>query len=500
MKARLLFADEDRGYPEPIAEGTNNLQRDLGTSVVLDAMACGNAQLREVAARVLLSPPLTAEQVTYRQDVLEDCLQAPDAVRELYELASTAHKAKQRVRTWMVTHHPHAVLHASVAILRDLIEYLQRLHAFALAHRGQFHSRGLVTLLRTIERDLGDDYLAQVRHCMSQLDFNRGVVLTARLGPGCTGIDYSLRDVPPATWWDRVTEALGPQHGYTYHLPPRDDHGGATMDRIRDHGLNTVADAAGQSADHVLDFFARLAFEVGFYLSCINLYADLRRIGAPVCRPMVEPPQRQALTALDLVDVGLALRTGSRPVGSDVVADQKPLVMMTGANQGGKSTLLRAVGLAQLMFDAGMFVTAEDFRCSPSAGVFTHYRREEDDSLEHGKFDDELARMSQLVDRLQPNALLLLDESFSGTNELEGSQIAHEVVDAIVDSGVRIWFVTHLYTLSRNIAAAHDPRHLFLRAERRSDGRRSYRLVVGEPESTSYAADQFHEVFGTSPR
>jgi hypothetical protein len=421
-------------------------------------------------------------------------------VRELFDLASTASEAKKRVRAWMATSHPHAVLHASVAILRDLVEYLQRLHAFALQHRGQFRSQGLVTLLETIERDLDEDYIAQVRGYMGQLEFNRGVVLTARLGPGCTGVDYSLREVPPSTWWEKVTDALGPQRGYTYHLPPRDDHGGATLDRIRDHGLNTVANAAGQAADHVLDFFRRLTFEVGFYVACVNLYGALERVGVPVCRPAVEPVERQALTARDLVDPGLALRSGRRPVGSDVAADCKPLVMVTGANQGGKSTLLRAVGLGQTMFDAGMFVAAEAFRCSPSAGVFTHYRREEDDTLEHGKFDDELARMSRLVERLGPDALLLLDESFSGTNEREGSQIAHEVVDALVDSGIRVWYVTHLYTLSHRLAAQDDPRHLFLRAERRPDGQRSYRLTAGEPESTSYAADQFQEVFSEPPR
>ena len=74
--------------------------------------------------------------------------------------------------------------------------------------------------------------------------------------------------------------------------------------------------------------------------------------------------------------------------------------MITGANQGGNSTLVRALGLAQLMMQSGMFVGADSFRANVCSGVHTHYKREEDLTMEGGKLDEELGRMSQLVDRL----------------------------------------------------------------------------------------------------
>ncbi|MDN5796536.1 MAG: hypothetical protein L0H79_12380 [Intrasporangium sp.] len=143
-------------------------------------------------------------------------------------------------------------------------------------------------------------------------------------------------------------------------------------------------------------------------------------------------------------------------------------------------------------------MTADSFRASPSAGVFTHYRREEDSTLEHGKFDDELVRMSDLVNRLRPGAMVLLDESFASTNEREGSQIARDIVDSLVAAGIRVCYVTHLYTLSHGLARLGAPDHLFLGAQRDPDGRRSFRLVPAEPESTSYAGDLFHRVFADS--
>jgi DNA mismatch repair ATPase MutS len=88
-----------------------------------------------------------------------------------------------------------------------------------------------------------------------------------------------------------------------------------------------------------------------------------------------------------------------------VNADGKSLVMITGVNQGGKSTLLRGLGLAHLMMQAGMFVGARSFRAGVCNGVFTHYKREEDTAMEGGKLDEELRRMSEIagqIARLDP--------------------------------------------------------------------------------------------------
>lgn len=497
MKPRLLFADRDPGYPEsPVAP--TDLEQDLAIAPLLDAMADGDPYLRDVARRVLLAAPLLPDQIVHRQEILDDCLRQPEAIQELYQLAGVAADAKRRVHAWIAHEYPSAILRASVTILKDLVGYLEQLHTFALAHRPQTRSPGLSALLESIERDLDEAYLRQVRGYITQLEFNEGVVLTARLGPGATGVDYALREIAPTAWWAKLGEVLPHHASYVYHLPARDENGGRTLNRITDHGINTVANAAAQSADHVLGFLGRLTFEVGFYLCGIHLHQALANIGVPMTRPIVEPPGSHALTGRGLVDPGLALRTGHTPVGSNLDADRKHLILLTGANQGGKSTLLRAIGLAQLMFDAGLFVTADSFRSSPSSGVFTHYRREEDAALRHGKFDDELTRMSRLIDQLTPGALLLLDESFASTNEREGSQIARDILDALGPAGIRTCYATHLFTLSHALAEEHAPENLFLRAQRDRDGNRPFRLVPGEPESTSYAADLYRQVFSTA--
>ena len=116
--------------------------------------------------------------------------------------------------------------------------------------------------------------------------------------------------------------------------------------------------------------------------------------------------------------------------------------------------------------------------------------------MESGKLDEELARMSAIADEITPGCLLLCNESFAATNEREGSEIARQVIRAMLDSGVKVFFVTHLYDLAHTLHAQRHDTTLFLRAERGSGGRRTFRIVKGEPLPTSYGEDSYRRVFG----
>jgi DNA mismatch repair ATPase MutS len=178
-----------------------------------------------------------------------------------------------------------------------------------------------------------------------------------------------------------------------------------------------------------------------------------------------------------------------------VDADARPLVIITGANRGGKSTFLRSVGLAQLMMQCGIFVTADSFSSSVHSGLFTHYKREEDRNMRSGKFDEELVRMSEMADRLRRNAIVLFNESFAATNEREGSEIARQIVSALLDNDVTVFFVSHMYELARSFLP--DDRALFLRADRDEDGGRSFRLSEAKPLSNSFGIDLYERIFSS---
>jgi DNA mismatch repair ATPase MutS len=145
-----------------------------------------------------------------------------------------------------------------------------------------------------------------------------------------------------------------------------------------------------------------------------------------------------------------------------------------------------------------MFTGARSFRAGVCNGVFTHYKREEDATMESGKLDEELGRMSAIADQITRHSILLCNESFASTNEREGSEIARQVVRAMLSKQIKVFFVTHMYDLAHGFHAQQLSNVLFLRAERQPDGRRTFRLTEGEPLPTSYGEDSYRRIFGTT--
>ena len=228
--------------------------------------------------------------------------------------------------------------------------------------------------------------------------------------------------------WEWLARRFGRRPSvFEFTLHPRDESGAKALAELRDRGISLVAIALTQSADHVRSFFDDAANGTGVLRRLCEPARAARPKGEPMCFPLPVPAEERRLSFRGLYDVCLALSLDQRVVGNDANADEQDLVIVTGANQGGKSTFLRSVGLAQLMMQCGMFVPADSFCSSVYDGLFTHYKREEDTSMKSGKLDEELSRMSDIVDHITPHPMILFNESFAATNEREGSEIARQI-------------------------------------------------------------------------
>jgi hypothetical protein len=496
MKAFLMHRDQDFLLPRELPPDEAALTQDLELTILFEAMAGGDEFLFDVARTAVLSSLTDPDAILYRQRVLADCLDHPSVAIQLYNLAVEAILTQKQVwRSFLSS--PDSILHWAVRLLELLVGTLRKLRMVADERAGSFHSEGFARFFAMVHQELDDEYLATVEGHLSELKFRRGVLLSAQLGKGNKGVRYILRQAPePKGFLQRLSG--GNRSGLSFQIADRDENGYRALSELRGRGINLVANAAAQSADHVLSFFTRLRVELGFYVGCLNLHKTLAAKGEPTCFPVPEEPGTPRLSARGLHDACLSLRVEPRVVGNDLDADGRRLVMITGANQGGKSTFLRSLGLAQLMMQCGMFVPAESFRADVAAGVFTHYKREEDVSMTSGKLDEELRRMSELAGRIRPGAVLLCNESFASTNELEGSEIARQIARALTEAGVKVCYVTHLFDLAHGFYREQLDTALFLRAERQPDGRRTFKLVEGEPLPTSYGEDAFRRIFGTA--
>jgi hypothetical protein len=494
VKARLLYRDRDFDTAAEPPAGSSDLIRDLELGTVLQAMAAGDKFLYDISERVMLASLTDPAAIRYRQRVLADCLDQPDIIRGMYAIAVGALQDKRGVWGFFGSQHPTSILSGAVNQLEVLIVRLRELRQVADDHAAKFSSEGLTTLFRGLQRDLDDDYFATLSRHLRQLRFRNGELMTAELDRDNSGINYVLRSGNARRGWkERV--GMEPRSVYSFTIHPRDQAGFDALQDMANRGINLVANAAAQSADHVSSYFAMLRAELAFYVGCLNLRDRLTGRDQPLTFPDPTPLHQQEFSCEDLRDASLALHAG-RVVGNDVGADGKTLVIITGANSGGKSTFLRSAGLAQLMMQCGMFVPARSLRASVCRQIFTHFIREEDPAMVSGRLDEELTRMSAIADRIAPHSLILFNESFAATNEREGSEIGRQVVRALLEAGIRVFFVTHQFDFADGFRRERPDSTLFLRAPRQPGGRRTYKLTVAAPLPTSYGHDIYSRIGG----
>jgi hypothetical protein len=493
MKANLMYSDRDVDLLcEPPANAAA-LTQDLGLDILCGAMAQGDKLVFDVSKRALLLGLTDLSAIAYRQDTLGDCLQHPSVARLIYDLATEAVEAERKI--WgLYSGAPQSILSRGLHAVELLLGYLRRLRQVGDEHANEFSSQGFSRFFKMVSDELTEEYFRDIESHLRRLRFRGGTLISADLGEGNTATAFALRRSRARRLKDRLW-ALS-RSGYSFEISARDDAGLRILGDLQARGINKVANAIAQSAEHIRSFFTMLRIELAFYVGCTNLHDQLSQKEKAVCFPQVEPSEELALEANGLYDVCLPLRSGKPVVDNDLTADGKSLVMITGANQGGKSTFLRSLGLAQMMMQSGMFVAGVNFKANVCHGIFTHFKREEDRTMRSGKFDEELRRMSEIAATIVPGCLLLCNESFASTNEREGSEIGRQVVKAMTELGVKVIFVSHMFEMASAFYSDHLPTSLFLRAERMPDGRRTFKLIEGEPLSTSFGQDSYRRVFG----
>lgn len=257
-------------------------------------------------------------------------------------------------------------------------------------------------------------------------------------------------------------------------------------------------------------FLTALADEIRFLLGGVALIRKLRQAGLPVCKPQAEPKESKAFEIGGLYNPVIALErlqpqaaaaaSSGRVVLNPMKFDENGMIyILTGPNQGGKTVFVQAVGIAQLLFQLGLFVPAFSAVISPVDAIFVH-APDESDRKSTGRFGDECRRLMMICEKLTEHSLLLMDETFSGTSAAEATYIAEQVLLGLRAAGCRVLFSTHLHDLARSIddlnkraADANTGRIDSLTAELDADqsetGARSYKISRSRPTGRSYARD-----------
>jgi DNA mismatch repair protein MutS2 len=176
----------------------------------------------------------------------------------------------------------------------------------------------------------------------------------------------------------------------------------------------------------------------------------------------------------------LLLAPGFAPIPCDVQARPGAVVLVTGPNSGGKTRLLQALAISQLLAQGGFFVPVRDALVPRTTGLFASLSEEARSDQPEGHLGMELLRIKRMFTRLPPGGIVVLDELCSGTNPSEGEEIARLVLSLLPELGVQAFVTTHLLAFAARLAAEKpSPLLDFLQVELDAGDRPTYQFVAG---------------------
>ncbi len=244
------------------------------------------------------------------------------------------------------------------------------------------------------------------------------------------------------------------------------------------------------------DFLLNLMPEIEFLVKGTRLLSRLRERGCALCAPTIAPYSANAFAAKGLYNPTVALKVEDEIVTNDLVFDEKAKIyVLSGPNRGGKSVITCALGIAQAMFQLGLFLPADEVTISTVDAIFTHFPTGADDTIDKGRLGEECARLGEIFEAVTENSLVLLDESLSSTGSYEASYIGAEVLAGFSSVGCRVLFSTHLHELTAMIddinekTAKSGGAPIDTLVAGMESGKRSFKIYRAKPDGKSYARD-----------
>jgi DNA mismatch repair protein MutS2 len=225
--------------------------------------------------------------------------------------------------------------------------------------------------------------------------------------------------------------------------------------------------------------FVQLLVDVEFYLGALGFRDIAEAAGLAVCLPdFGAAKEARALTSLFNP---LLLVHGGKAVPCQLHIDRHAsTVLVTGPNSGGKTRLLQAIGIAQVLGQAGLFVPAASARLAMSPALVVSLIQETKADQTEGRLGVELIRIRALFEKLPPGAMVILDELCSGTNPSEGEEIFELVVKMLTRLQPQAFITTHFLAFAARLERERKIADLrFLQVELGPGERPTYQFTPG---------------------
>jgi DNA mismatch repair protein MutS2 len=247
-----------------------------------------------------------------------------------------------------------------------------------------------------------------------------------------------------------------------------------------------LVDAVWSGLEDEMVALVQLVGDLEFYLGALAFHDRAKEAGLAVCLPELVGPEEPRV--LEGLFNPLLLMSGIKPIPCRLASDRFTMTMLvTGPNSGGKTRLLQAVGLAQLLAQAGLFIPASSGSVALVPGLVVSLIQETKVDQAEGRLGMELVRIRALFEALPPGAMVLLDELCSGTNPSEGEEIFELVLAMLSRLRPQAFITTHFLAFAARLGREQKIPDLgFLQVDLDDERRATYQFVPGVA-STSLA-------------
>jgi DNA mismatch repair protein MutS len=498
----LLFPP-DRKCPSKENRWGEKTIEDLEIDQVAWNLSIDN-KYHEAVKSILLELCSDIETITYRQEVLEDFLKCQAVFSGMKEIMPLLTKL-----------HDHAEARSRGGPLQETLGRLTELNTYILCVRklqgllevagSEARSRGLAMLNLRLANLAEDATFQSLEKGLPELLAKMNTIPSITIG---INLDSELRPVEAAllaihdkpfrdqTLFDQLlgkkngqnpAHPIGPIHkvpelkvndlmGRIVSTPNRADPLLVPLFKDLYEILRAVLAPVSQELNQYAQVNARLLIrlesEIAFYLGAVAFIRQMQAEGLPVCSPQASPAEERICSIQGMYNPILALHlleseagpSARRIVLNDVdFGSEGRIFILTGPNQGGKTVYTQAVGLAQVLFQAGIYIPAKAARISPVDGIYTHFATLEKTEEGVGRLAEEARRLNEIFHSISDKSLVLLNESLSSTSPGESLYLARDVVQALRLFEARAIFATHLHGLGEGLDA--------INAEGKSDSR-----------------------------
>ncbi|MBQ8623389.1 MAG: hypothetical protein IJ424_03310 [Oscillospiraceae bacterium] len=214
-----------------------------------------------------------------------------------------------------------------------------------------------------------------------------------------------------------------------------------------------ISDAIKNYRELFFNDINELEHQLDFYDGVVNFINYVRSRGLEMSRPKLTPMADRKLTltkTFDLCFFRQASAADYKKFGDDLVVRNnidmlnEQFYIITGANNGGKTTFARGIGLCQLLAQIGVYVPAESAEISTADYIFTHFPKEEEVGIDSSRFTTEIKQLREICSLITPGSMVIMNESIQSTTPDECLEIASRHLEILAAVGVRGMYVTHL--------------------------------------------------------